>query len=63
MNTSSCPSKEKGRDTERTFNRRKRVLSIVLTFGRVIDPKTGKSKPNQKWITVQGTKKQAEENE
>lgn len=41
--------------------RGKSSWSIVLTLGRVIDPKTGKSKPNQKWITVQGTKKQAEE--
>jgi integrase len=34
--------------------------AIVLTLGRTIDPKTGKSKPNQKWVTVKGTKKDAE---
>ena len=32
-----------------------------MTMGRKIDPKTGKSRPNQKWITVRGTKKQAQE--
>lgn len=31
-----------------------------MTLGRKIDPKTGKSKINQKTITVRGTKQQAE---
>jgi integrase len=34
--------------------------SIILTLGRKVDPVTGKSKPDQKWITVKGTKKEAE---
>ncbi len=41
--------------------RGKNSWSIVLTMGRKIDPKTGKSRPNQKWITVRGTKKQAQD--
>ncbi len=31
-----------------------------MTLGRTIDPKTGKSKPNQKWHTHKGTKREAE---
>lgn len=34
--------------------------TITLTLGRKIDPKTGKSKVNQKVFTVRGTKQQAE---
>ncbi len=34
--------------------------TIRLTLGRKIDPKTGKSKINQKTITVRGTKQEAE---
>jgi hypothetical protein len=33
---------------------------IVLTLGRKIDPITGKSKSDQRWATVKGTKKDAE---
>jgi integrase len=32
----------------------------VLDLGREIDPKTGKSKRKQKWITFRGTRKEAE---
>lgn len=41
--------------------RSKGSWTIILTDGRIVDPETGKSRPNQKWITVQGTKKQAQE--
>ena len=34
--------------------------TIVITVGRKVDPKTGKSRPDQKWFTVKGTKKEAE---
>jgi len=40
--------------------RSKDSWTIVLTVGRKVDLKTGKSKPNQKWITVHGTKREAE---
>ncbi|NPV53782.1 MAG: tyrosine-type recombinase/integrase [Firmicutes bacterium] len=40
--------------------RSKNSWTIVLTVGRKVDPKTGKSRPDQKWITVRGTKKEAE---
>ncbi len=34
--------------------------TITLMLGRKIDPKTGKSKVNQKTYTVRGTKSEAE---
>ena len=40
--------------------RSKSSWTIRLTFGRKVDPKTGKSKVEQKTITVRGTKKEAE---
>ncbi len=40
--------------------RAKDSWTIVLTVGRKTDPKTGKSKPEQKWTTVKGTKRDAE---
>ena len=40
--------------------RSKSSWTITLTMGRKIDPKTGKSKVNQKTITVRGTKPEAE---
>ena len=40
--------------------RSKSSWTIRLTFGRKVDPKTGKSKVDQKTITVRGTKKEAE---
>ena len=40
--------------------RSKSSWTITLTLGRKIDPKTGKSKVNQKTYTVRGTKPQAE---
>lgn len=40
--------------------RSKSSWTIRLTLGRKIDPKTGKSKINQKTITVRGTKQEAE---
>ena len=40
--------------------RSKSSWTIRLTLGRKIDPKTGKSKVNQKTITVKGTKREAE---
>lgn len=40
--------------------RSKSSWTITLTLGRKVDPKTGKSKVEQKTITVRGTKKEAE---
>lgn len=40
--------------------RSKSSWTITLTLGRKVDPKTGKSKVNQKTITVRGTKPEAE---
>ena len=40
--------------------RSKSSWTIRLTLGRKVDPKTGKSKVEQKTITVRGTKKEAE---
>ena len=40
--------------------RAKDSWTIVITVGRKVDPKTGKSRPDQKWFTVKGTKKEAE---
>ena len=34
--------------------------TIILELGAKIDPKTGKKKRKQKWITVRGNKKVAE---
>ncbi|MGV7229326.1 MAG: site-specific integrase, partial [Nitrospirales bacterium] len=34
--------------------------TIILDLGTKIDPKTGKKKRKQKWITVRGSKKVAE---
>ena len=61
--TSTLPIKQRGEErlTGSLVKRSKDSWSIVLTMGRKIDPKTGKSRPNQKWITVRGTKKQAQE--
>ena len=41
--------------------RSKGSWTIILTDGRIVDPQTGKSRPNQKWIRVRGTKKQAQD--
>ena len=42
------------------YKRYKGSWSIVLDLDPIIDPTTGKSRRNQKWITVKGTKRDAD---
>lgn len=55
-------SEERGYQNLRGSLRKRSKVSwtITLTLGRKIDPKTGKSKVNQKTYTVRGTKAEAE---
>ena len=40
--------------------RYKGTWSLIIDIGKKVDPKTGKLKRNQKWVTVKGTKKDAQ---